>query len=228
MRAHATRAQGVPDRRGGRGAGADRRASRLAATTRQSGGAAAGGGGGGRRSRSGLITKTETNPFFVKMKEGAQARRQELGARAAVVRRQEGRRQREPGRGGREPDRRRREGHPDHAERLEGDRARRSTRRARPGLLVVALDTQTRAARRGRRHVRDRQLPGRSADRPVGEGEVREGRQGGEDRHARPQPRGRVGRRAARPGLHGGLRHRRRRQHARSATRTIRGSSATT
>ena len=28
----------------------------------------------------GLITKTETNPFFVKMKEGAQAKADELGA----------------------------------------------------------------------------------------------------------------------------------------------------
>ena len=29
----------------------------------------------------GLITKTETNPFFVKMKEGAQAKANELGAK---------------------------------------------------------------------------------------------------------------------------------------------------
>ena len=29
----------------------------------------------------GLITKTETNPFFVKMKEGAQAKATELGAK---------------------------------------------------------------------------------------------------------------------------------------------------
>ena len=29
----------------------------------------------------GLITKTETNPFFVKMKEGAQAKADELGAK---------------------------------------------------------------------------------------------------------------------------------------------------
>ena len=32
-----------------------------------------GGGGGGDDVKVGLITKTETNPFFVKMKEGAQA-----------------------------------------------------------------------------------------------------------------------------------------------------------
>jgi fructose transport system substrate-binding protein len=38
------------------------------------------GGGGGEEVKVGLITKTETNPFFVKMKEGAQAQASELGA----------------------------------------------------------------------------------------------------------------------------------------------------
>jgi fructose transport system substrate-binding protein len=42
-------------------------------------GASSGGGGGGDVS-VGLITKTETNPFFVKMKEGASAKAGELGA----------------------------------------------------------------------------------------------------------------------------------------------------
>lgn len=42
------------------------------------GGAA--GGGGGEDIKIGLITKTETNPFFVKMKEGADAKASELGA----------------------------------------------------------------------------------------------------------------------------------------------------
>jgi fructose transport system substrate-binding protein len=37
-------------------------------------------GGGGDAVSVGLITKTETNPFFVKMKEGAQAQASELGA----------------------------------------------------------------------------------------------------------------------------------------------------
>jgi fructose transport system substrate-binding protein len=37
------------------------------------------GGGGGGDVTVGLITKTETNPFFVKMKEGAQAKADELG-----------------------------------------------------------------------------------------------------------------------------------------------------
>jgi fructose transport system substrate-binding protein len=44
------------------------------------GGGAQGGGGGGEEIKLGLITKTETNPFFVKMKEGAQSKATELGA----------------------------------------------------------------------------------------------------------------------------------------------------
>jgi fructose transport system substrate-binding protein len=36
-------------------------------------------GGGGEDVKVGLITKTETNPFFVKMKEGAQGKASELG-----------------------------------------------------------------------------------------------------------------------------------------------------
>ena len=43
----------------------------------QGGGGAA---GGGEDIKIGLITKTETNPFFVKMKEGAQSKASELGA----------------------------------------------------------------------------------------------------------------------------------------------------
>jgi fructose transport system substrate-binding protein len=39
-----------------------------------------GGGGGGEKVKIGLITKTETNPFFVKMKQGAQAEAQKVGA----------------------------------------------------------------------------------------------------------------------------------------------------
>lgn len=43
-------------------------------------GGGAAGGGGGEDIKIGLITKTETNPFFVKMKEGADAKASELGA----------------------------------------------------------------------------------------------------------------------------------------------------
>ena len=44
------------------------------------GGASSGSSGGGDPVKVGLITKTETNPFFVKMKEGADAKAKELGA----------------------------------------------------------------------------------------------------------------------------------------------------
>ena len=55
-------------------------ASRRAADDSGSGGASGGGGGGGDDVKVGLITKTETNPFFVKMKEGANAEAQGVGA----------------------------------------------------------------------------------------------------------------------------------------------------
>ena len=153
----------------------------------------------------GLITKTETNPFFVKMKEGAQAAAKAKGAQLLTARGQDRRRQRRPGHRHREHDRRRREGDPDHAQRLEGDRAgdqegagaRRHGHRARQ---------PDRPAGRHRRAVRHRQLQGRPADRPVREGRAR--RQAGEDRHARPVP-GPPGRRAAPQRLPEGLRPRR-------------------
>src|SRR5688572_28472799 len=44
------------------------------------GGGGAAGGGGGEEVKIGLITKTETNPFFVKMKEGAQSAASKQGA----------------------------------------------------------------------------------------------------------------------------------------------------
>ncbi len=68
----------------------------------------------------GLITKTETNPFFVKMKEGASREAKAKGAKLLSRRRQDRRRQRRPGDGDGEHDRRRRQDHPDHAERLQG------------------------------------------------------------------------------------------------------------
>jgi fructose transport system substrate-binding protein len=56
-------------------------AAGVAACGSDSGGASSsGGGGGGGKITVGLITKTETNPFFVKMKEGAQAKAKTLGA----------------------------------------------------------------------------------------------------------------------------------------------------
>jgi len=45
-----------------------------------SGGTSSSSGGGGGDVKVGLITKTETNPFFVKMKEGADAKAKSVGA----------------------------------------------------------------------------------------------------------------------------------------------------
>ena len=66
----------------------------------------------------GLITKDVTNPFFVKMKQGATA--EAARSRAEVRRRQEQLRQRKPDRGDREHDDRRVQGNPDHGRRCEG------------------------------------------------------------------------------------------------------------
>ena len=52
----------------------------------------------------GLITKTNTNPFFVKMKQGFRGQGQGTRPYAAGLRRQGGRRQRRPGRGHRSAD----------------------------------------------------------------------------------------------------------------------------
>ena len=200
-------------------------------------GGSSGSSSGGWRQRAasgekpivGLITKTDTNPFFVKMKEGAQQAADKAGVTLQSLRRQAGRRQRGPGPGDREPDLRGRQGHPDHAERLEGHRARRSTRRKQAGMLVDRARHPDRPDRRGRRHLRHRQLPGRRADRRVGQGQARPDRPATAkiamlDLERQPALR----RRQARPGLPEGLRHRRRRREPRSATRTTRGSSATT
>jgi fructose transport system substrate-binding protein len=55
-------------------------AASLAACNRDSGGSDAAGGGGGD-TIVGLITKTDTNPFFVKMKQGAQAAASQSGVK---------------------------------------------------------------------------------------------------------------------------------------------------
>jgi len=52
----------------------------LVACGSDDGGSGGGGGGGGDDVTVGLITKTDTNPFFVKMKEGADAQAKKLGA----------------------------------------------------------------------------------------------------------------------------------------------------
>ena len=134
-----------------------------------------------------LITKTDTNPFFVKMREGAQAKADELGIDAVELCRA-----RSTATTSRQVAaietcvangvngilitavRHR----CDHTGAEDGPRRRRPGDRARH---------PARAGRRGRRHLRDRQLPGGRADRPVGQGDA--GRRGGrrQDRHARPR-----------------------------------------
>jgi fructose transport system substrate-binding protein len=52
----------------------------IAACGSSDNGSSSSGGGGGGKVTVGLITKTDTNPFFVKMKEGADAKAKALGA----------------------------------------------------------------------------------------------------------------------------------------------------
>jgi len=52
----------------------------VAACGSDNGSSSSSGGGGGDKFTVGLITKTETNPFFVKMKEGASAQAKKVGA----------------------------------------------------------------------------------------------------------------------------------------------------
>ena len=191
------------------------------------GGASSGSSGGGDPVKVGLITKTETNPFFVKMKEGADAKAKELGAELQSF-----------------------------AGKKDGDNESQVAAveslisAGAKGLMITPSDSKAivpsldkarqagpagrrarhadRARRRGRRHLRDRQLRGRPRDRQVGQGHVRGGRQAGQDRDARPQPRRRVGRRTARPGVPRGLRRRRGRQDEDRRRVATRGSSATT
>ena len=161
----------------------------------------------------GLITKTETNPFFVKMKEGAAAAAKAKGAKLLSG-----------------------------AGKTDGDNAGQVTAienmiaAGAKTILITPSDTQghragdqegagkgrdgdragqpDRPGRRHRRAVRHRQLQGRRADRPVRQGG--DGRQAGQDRHARPVPRP-PGRRAAPQRLPEGLRPRRaRRQEQRT------------
>ena len=104
------------------------------------------GGGGGEQPIVGLITKTDTNPFFVKMKEGAQAAADRAGRGAADLRRQAGRRQRVAGPGDREPDLGRAPRASSSPRATPRPSCPRSTRPSRPGLLVIALDTPTEPA----------------------------------------------------------------------------------
>ena len=88
-----------------------------------------------------LITKTDTNPFFVKMKEGAEAKAEELGVTLkSYAGKIDGDNESQVA-GDRDLHRRRRQGHPDRRLRHLG-RSCRPIKKARDaGLLVIALDT---------------------------------------------------------------------------------------
>ena len=134
----------------------------------------------------GLITKTETNPFFVKMREGATEAAKAKGAKLMTAAGKFDGDNAEPGHRDREHDGRGRQGDPDHAQRHEGHRPgdQEGARRRRAGDCARHAD---RPAGRDRCALRDRQLQGRAADRPVCQG--CHGRQAREDRHARSRPR---------------------------------------
>ena len=94
-----------------------------------------GGGGGGSCDKNkevtiGLITKTETNPFFVKMKEGAQAQAKKDNVKLLTAAGKSDGDNAEPGHRDREHDDAGRQGHPDRPGRLQGRSSRRSRRRA--------------------------------------------------------------------------------------------------
>ena len=175
-----------------------------------------------------LITKTDTNPFFVKMKEGAQAKADELGMTLKA-----------------------------YAGRVDGDNESQvaaietciadgakgillvpSDTKAivdigqegsrAPGSMVIALDTPLEPIDRGRRDARHRQLRGRPADRRLGGRDARRRGGGRARRLPRPHSVAADGRRAARPGLHDRASASTPRIRTSSATRTTRASSATT
>ena len=150
-----------------------------------------GGGGGGAAKKDeevtiGLITKTETNPFFVKMKEGAQAQAKKDNVKLLTA-----------------------------SGKSDTDNASQVTalenmttqgakvildvpadskaivpaiKKARDaGVIVIALDTPTEPQTRRRRAVRHRQPEGRRADRQVREGEGQGDGHHAEDRDDRPR-----------------------------------------
>ena len=133
-----------------------------------------GGGGGGSAGKNdevtiGLITKTETNPFFVKMKEGAQAQAKKDNVKLLTA-----------------------SGKTDTDNASQVTAIENMTTQGAKVILDVPADSKAdrpgdqegarrgrdrdraghadRAAGRGRRAVRHRQQEGRRADRPVREG----------------------------------------------------------
>ncbi len=148
--------------------------------------------------------------------------------RPEVLCRQDRRRQRKPGCGDRNLHRRRRQGHPDHRIRHQGA-SFDSVKKARDaGILVIALDTPLDPIDAADATFATDNLQAGELIGAWAAGDARRQGQGRQDRLPRPDPVAADRRRAARPGLHEGLRHRRRRTPTRSATRTIRASSAMT
>ena len=135
----------------------------------------------------GLVTKTNTNPFFVKMKEGFEAKAKELGLTPqAYAGKFDGDNDGEV-ESDRAAHRGRRQGHSARAQRFDGDRAdgEEGAQRRRPRHHARHA---ARPDHGGRRQLRDRQFQGRPADRAMGQGHARrQGRQR-QDRHPRPHP----------------------------------------
>ena len=84
--------------------------------------AGGGGGGGEEQVTVGLITKTETNPFFVKMKEGAQAAAKENNVKLLTASGKFDTDNASQVTAHREHDHAGRQGHPGRAGRLQGGR----------------------------------------------------------------------------------------------------------
>ena len=133
----------------------------------------------------GLITKTNTNPFFVKMREGFEAKAKELGVTTQAL----------AGKFDGDND-----GQVAAIEQLIAAGAKgilivpsNSTaivptieKARKAGILVITLDTPLDPVDRRRRQFRHRQLQGGRADRPMGEGDPRRQGQDGQDRDSRP------------------------------------------
>ena len=132
----------------------------------------------------GLVTKTNTNPFFVKMKKGFEAKAKELGLTPQAL----------AGKFDGDND-----GEVAAIEQLIAAGAKGillvpsdstaivpTVEKARKaGILVITLDTPLDPDHCRRRQLRHRQLQGRRADRPMGEGDARRQGQDRQDRHAR-------------------------------------------
>ena len=133
----------------------------------------------------GLVTKTNTNPFFVKMKEGFEAKAKELGLTPQAY----------AGKVDGDND-----GEVKAIEQLIAAGAKGillvpsdstaivpTVKKARDaGIIVITLDTPLDPVDAADAQVRHRQLQGRRTDRPVGQGHARRQGRKRQDRHARP------------------------------------------